>query len=55
MVLGFYEMLEKDRPPRDIWLDEESLALHFEQIKNDHSGVEAVPDMMQNELTKGLR
>jgi len=29
MILGFGEMLKEDRPPEDIWMDDEALVAHF--------------------------
>lgn len=60
MVLGFFELPDEDRPPEELWLDEERISQHFEDVKarrNEKYGVESVPDadMMQNELTRGLR
>lgn len=52
------EMQDKDRPPREIWLDDDALEAHFNMIearRNDGSGSEDVPDLEQNEMTKGLR
>lgn len=33
MVLGFGEMLEEDRPPESVWMDDPKLIEHFEQVK----------------------
>lgn len=33
MVLGFAEMLDDDRPDKDIWLNDDKLVEHFEQLK----------------------
>jgi hypothetical protein len=61
-VLGWFELSEEDRPPKNIWLDDEGLEEHFERVNNryrDKSGstsVETVPDIdEQNEVTRGLK
>lgn len=33
MVLGFGEMLEDDRPPESIWLDDPALIDHFDAVR----------------------
>lgn len=50
------------RPPEDIWLDEEALGDHFENVRQrvksgDTSGGEDWEDIpqQQNELTAGIR
>jgi hypothetical protein len=56
-------MLEDDRPPERIWLDDEALESHWEQLdqrrKNPPSaGSEAVPQvggLEQNELTAAFK
>lgn len=57
-VLGFLEMPSKDRPPQDIWMSDEDLRAHFEDLERKYAGGgadrEVVP-MAQNELTRGLR
>lgn len=57
-VLGYLEMPKDDRPPPEIWLLEDDLQAHFEQLERKYSGsradTESVP-MAQNELTRGLR
>ena len=57
-------MLEEDRPPAHIWLDEEALAKHFAMVNARHeekaSGMQAVPDageempMAENEYVAAL-
>lgn len=54
------EMSDEDQPPERIWLDDEALADHFERVRERYrsgssSDREEVPDLEQNELTKGLR
>jgi hypothetical protein len=60
-VLNYLEIPEDDRPPEEIWLDEEALAEHFDMVKSRHrerargrDAVEIVP-LEQNELTKHLK
>lgn len=54
-------MSDEDRPPERIWLDDEALEAHFENVKARYSSksgsgpMEEVPDLQQNELTKGLK
>lgn len=60
-MLSYFEMLEEDQPPREIWLDDDALEAHFVGVKarreqrSGGRGTEQVPEMRQNELTKGLR
>lgn len=60
-MLGWYELPEKDQPPRYIWLDDEALEAHFNEVKakwesggggnqNDDE-----PELLQNEATRGLK
>lgn len=58
MVIGFWEMRPEDQPPQHLWLDDEGLSEHLERIsERRRSGAEwsEVPDLEQNELTRGLR
>lgn len=62
MILGWGELQEEDVPPEEIWLDDEALNAHFDDVrerwKSKGSGgqTEAVADVdEQNELTRGLR
>jgi hypothetical protein len=58
-------MSEQDRPPEHIWQNEKELEAHFERVRDRYkdkrdgsasdTGWEEVPDLAQNELTKGLR
>lgn len=52
-------MPEKDQPPEEIWLNPEALQEHFEQVKASYSSGnsdrEEVPDLEQNELTRGIK
>lgn len=55
-------MREEDQPPEAIWLNDDKLNAHFEQVSNRYrsgSGTEAVPDpggqYEQNELTAHLK
>lgn len=58
-MLGWYELPDKDRPPRSIWLDQEALNDHFDTVNSRYSekgGSEDVPDVdEQNELTKAIK
>ena len=62
-VLSWFEHYTGDEvPPRWMWLDDEALNEHFDEVRSKHSsgdtdGREPVEDrpMMQNELTRGLR
>jgi len=52
-------MPEDDRPPEQIWLDDERLNAHFDSLRTARqdglNGVSApATDLQQNELTKGL-
>lgn len=52
------ELSEDRRPPQHIWLNDKELAAHFQALDSktaSSTGVEAVPDMDQNELTKMLK
>ena len=61
MFLGFEEMPEGDAPPKRIWLDNEALTSHFENLKAKHKA-EADPNapqhtdtpMQQNSLAKDM-
>lgn len=61
MVLGFGELEEDDQPPEEIWLNDEALIDHFDDLKrrrsSRESGDEEIPgaEWQQNEITKGLR
>jgi hypothetical protein len=60
-VLGFYELLDEDRPPERIWLDDEALEAHWSSVtarrEAGSRGVESVPaaPLEQNELTRDLK
>jgi hypothetical protein len=60
-VLGWLELPDEDQPPERIWCNHEELDEHFERVKarwKSGSGTEAIDDdgdLVQNELTKGLR
>ncbi len=60
-------MLEEDRPPFEIWLDDEALEKHFKEVQvrrdakmGSGQGMESVPDageempMAENEYTAAL-
>ncbi len=57
--MGYFEMLDDDRPPERIWMDDEALSQHWEKVderrKRPHDGgTEPVPQaggLDQNELT----
>lgn len=59
-VLGFFELPDEQQPPERIWLDDKALSEHFKQVRSSqksgggNSGMEQVPDLSQNELTKDL-
>ena len=60
-MLGYGEMQDEHRPPREIWLDDEALDDHFQNLKarlrsgaSQDDGWEDIPSE-QNELTRGLR
>lgn len=61
MVLGFFELLDEDRPPERIWLDDEALNAHWDSVharrEAGSRGAEAVPaaPLDQNELTKDFK
>ncbi len=61
MVLSWFELLDEDRPPERIWLDDEALEEHFERVderrKSGSRGTEEVPDaeLTRNELTADFR
>jgi hypothetical protein len=58
-ILGFGEMTDEQRPPEEIWLDDEALSDHFEGVKAamkaGTSGGDMEPIDQQNEFTRGLR
>lgn len=67
MVLGFSEMLDDDRPDHTIWMDDDKLTEHFEELKakraeqrggknpdDDWSGWEKGPDVETNQLAEQL-
>lgn len=51
-------MSDEDRPPTGIWLEDEALEAHFDEVRRRYRGgtgtSESVP-LEQNELTRGLR
>lgn len=53
------ELPEDDQPPQSAWLDDEALVEHFRRVRDRYksggSGSEVVPELDQNELTKGWR
>jgi hypothetical protein len=58
--LSFFELPTEQQPPEEIWLNDEALSAHFEAIRQEQqakAGNETieVPDMEENELTRGLR
>lgn len=56
-MLGYSELSDDMRPPEDIWLDDEALNLHFENVKasmRSGSPMEDIPSE-QNELTRDIR
>lgn len=59
MVLGFSELQKEDRPPREMWLDDEALAEHFDRLERKHEsgggGSGEDHELLQNELTRDLR
>lgn len=62
MVLGFFELPEESVPPKKYWHSVKHLKDWFESVeqkrKDRAAGFMAVDDdedMMENELTKGLR
>lgn len=65
MILGWGELGDDDRPPVEIWLDNEELELHFERVKrrwasrgsSDSSDMEPIDEGngASNEYTRGLR
>lgn len=59
-VLGYGELTDEQRPPEEIWLDDEALSDHFESVKNamksgSSGGSDMEPIDQQNEITRGLR
>lgn len=62
MVVGFEEMLPKQRPPRRLWLDDDGLEEHFKAVFAKQGGAddddpEDDPGMVENEdpLVKAIR
>jgi hypothetical protein len=60
MVLGWFELLDEERPPERIWLDDEALRDHFHRVdeaRKNGGKFEEVPDfdMQQNELTADFK
>ena len=61
MVLGFFELMDEDRPAERIWLDDEALTHHFNQVAERRGvsargdGDMAPVDLTQNELTAEFR
>lgn len=59
--MSYYELPEEDRPPEQIWLDDEAITIHFEQVEARREAKykgESVPeatDMQRNELTEHFR
>lgn len=59
-VLGYFEVPEDEQPPEEMWGNDEALIAWFEEIKRqranpDSRGMEPIPDMQENELTKQFR
>lgn len=60
-VLSWFELMDEDRPPESIWLDDDALTSHFEAVDQRRDagirGETLVPQaaMDQNELTADLR
>jgi hypothetical protein len=62
-VLGYFEVPEDERPPERMWLDDEALESHWEQVdqRRKHppgSRTEVVPPaggLEQNELTASFK
>lgn len=60
-ILSYYELPEDERPPERIWLDDEAVTIHFEQVEARRDAKfkgESVPeatDMPRNELTEQFR
>lgn len=57
--LGFDELEPDERPPKSIWLDDEALRLHFDQVKVMReekwgSGEERIDDPVENPAAKDL-
>lgn len=59
-VLSWFELLEDERPPERIWLDDDAIGEHFERVdqaRKSGTKYDAVPDadMDQNELTADFK
>ncbi len=58
MILGFYELPDKDRPDESIYLSAEKINEHFERLNltaSSGQSWEEVPQVEDNEYTKDLR
>jgi hypothetical protein len=61
MVLGFFELQKEDVPPERYWHSGKHIEAWFEAVeqrrKDTKDGFVPIesPDMMENELAKGLR
>lgn len=62
MVLGFFDLPEDDIPPQNLWHSETHLREWFDTVEQRHKDraqgfqpIDDEPDMMENELARGLR
>ncbi len=60
-IMSWMEMAEEDQPPESIWMNDEAIAEHFENVKRKYtekaSGMESVPEgteMQDNEIVRQL-
>jgi hypothetical protein len=57
VFIGFDELSEEERPPRNIWLDPELLTEHFANLKRERKEKaegRAIEDPVQNAAAKDL-
>lgn len=64
-MLSYFELPDDERPPEHLWLDDEALSSHWENVEQKREqkwgsgSSEAVPEangpLEQNELTAGFK